>query len=172
MSSGDGSIDNKCASIAKLRQLTAENPLINRQMAQTPAFNMDFDVPFIAGAANSLKTVYFHRLFKPMVTIGPRIVDLRHYMWRHEILEALLVLFFGYSYDDKPDAAHEFGNLAEELALEADGISYTAYNAKIDIQVKVIDKAPIVRCPPDLLLYPYQNSPGILAKIQRAQAHG
>lgn len=168
MSSGDGSIDNKLASVEKLREIVASHPFIAKQMDRQPEYNDDYDIPFVAGACYSLQRVYFHRLLKPKVTIGARIVDLRDFMWRHELLEAMLVMLLHYTYD----AAHEFGNLAEALALRDANISYDAYNAKIDVQVKLIEKAPIVRVPHDLLLYPYRNSPTIFREIRKAQASG
>lgn len=123
-----------------------------------------WDIPFLCGISKDGDTGYVHRA---LVWVDHDPTDFEVAMG-HERGE-LFMIRLGWKYA----RAHEVGNVCEQElhSILEPRDTFTRYNERIEKHADAIEARPILRCPPDLALYPYAGNKGILQEIKYAQRY-
>ncbi|RWB51033.1 hypothetical protein [Mesorhizobium sp.] len=113
----------------------------------------DFDIPYIAGYSRDGATIYIDRHMPRTMEWRSARVRLTPFLITHEIVEKALLDELRLHYLH----AHQIALRAERDAVQAAGLSWTAYQAVNKKNEKPISKEKLKRVPKDLDLTPYRD---------------
>ncbi|HUW98559.1 MAG TPA: hypothetical protein VMV40_06920 [Acidiferrobacter sp.] len=130
----------------------------------------DYDIPYLAGYSQNGQTIYIDRHLPLSFTNKGRTVQVDRYLILHEAVEKSLIDELGLHYLH----AHQIATRAEESAVRADRISWTAYDAFMQKYVKAIGDERLTHVPADLDLKPYrdEHDRDLMARMQKAETDG
>ncbi len=111
------------------------------------------DIPYLAGYSQDGKTIYIDRHLPKTFSFGGKEVAVDRYLILHEIVEKSLIDEAALHYLH----AHQIATRAEEAAVRADGILWSAYDRFMQRYVKTIGSEQLKRVPADLDLKPYRD---------------
>ncbi|MEO9214662.1 MAG: hypothetical protein ABI227_03285 [Rhodanobacter sp.] len=113
----------------------------------------EHDIPFLAGYSRDGKTIYIDRYLPKSFTFRDRPIEVDRFLILHEEVEKTLIEQLGLHYLH----AHQIAIRAEEAAVNAERITWTAYDRFMQKYVKSIDDERMTRVPADLELKPYRD---------------
>ena len=115
--------------------------------------NTKFDIPYVAGYSKDGKTIFIDKDVPSKVAINGRSYDLDRYLIIHETVEKSLMEQLDLDYF----FAHQIALRVEQQAVEADGLSWAAYDQATQKLIKEDAFKKITCCPRDLDLAPYAD---------------
>lgn len=126
-----------------------------------------YDIPYLAGYSLDGKTVYIDRHLPATFTYRGKKVSVDRYLILHETVEKTLIDELGLHYLH----AHQIATRAEEAAVRADKISWSAYDRFMQKYVKQVGSERLKRVPRDLDLKPYrdEHDRDLLVRLQAAE---
>lgn len=130
------------------------------------ALDRSHDIPYLAGYSRDGKTIYIDRHLPKSFRYRGKQVAVDRYLILHEIVEKALIDEAALHYLH----AHQIATRAEEAAVRADGILWSAYDRFMQRYVKTIGSERLKRVPADLDLKPYRDEHDrqLLADMARA----
>ena len=111
------------------------------------------DIPYLAGYSTDGKVIYIDRHMPRMMRYEGRDVDTDRYLILHEEVEKTLIDQLNLHYLH----AHQIASRAEQAAVRAAGISWSAYDDFMHKNVKHIGDERLTKVPADLDLKPYRD---------------
>ncbi|MHB1951371.1 MAG: hypothetical protein ACYCQK_07840 [Acidiferrobacteraceae bacterium] len=132
------------------------------------ALDRRHDIPYLAGYSMDGKTIYIDRHLPATFRYRDKQVAVDRYLILHEIVEKALIDEAGLHYLH----AHQIATRAEEAAVRADGVLWSAYDRFMQRYVKTIGSERLKQVPADLDLKPYRDEHDrqLLADMARASA--
>ncbi len=129
-----------------------------------------YDIPYLAGYSQDGKTIYIDRHLPDTFSYRGRKVPVDRYLILHESVEKTLIDELNLHYLH----AHQIATRAEEAAVRADRILWSAYDRFMQRFVKTIGDESLTRVPTDLDLKPYrdEHDKDLIARMQLAEATG
>lgn len=115
--------------------------------------NTDYDIPYLAGYSVDGKTVYIDRDVPECITIENRLLSTYRFLILHEAVEKALIDQLQLRYQD----AHQIALRIEKAAIEANGISWRAYDNYMQHLISSTANKFITSVPIDLDLKPYYD---------------
>jgi len=113
----------------------------------------EHDIPYLAGYSQDGKTIYIDRHLPKSFTFRGRTVEVDRFLILHEEVEKTLIDQLGLHYLH----AHQIATRAEEAAVNAERITWKAYDRFMQKYVKSIGDERLTRVPADLDLKPYRD---------------
>ena len=113
----------------------------------------DHDIPYLAGYSTDGKTIYIDRHLPKSFVFRGRTVDVDRFLILHEEVEKTLIDQLGLHYLH----AHQIATRAEEAAVNAERITWAAYDRFMQKYVKSIGDERLTKVPADLDLKPYRD---------------
>lgn len=111
------------------------------------------DIPYLAGYSKDGKTIYIDRHLPKSFTFRGRTVEVDRFLILHEEVEKTLIDQLGLHYLH----AHQIATRAEEAAVNAERITWAAYDRFMQKYVKSVGDERLTRVPADLDLKPYRD---------------
>ncbi len=129
-----------------------------------------YDIPYLAGYSQDGKTIYIDRHLPDTFSYRGKKVPVDRYLILHESVEKTLIDELNLHYLH----AHQIATRAEEAAVRADRILWSAYDRFMQRYVKTIGDESLTRVPTDLDLKPYrdEHDKDLIARMQLAEATG
>jgi hypothetical protein len=154
-----------------LRRVAASrfaDPRVKLALTRAHGIDQSFDIAYVAGISNDLRTLYVDRHFPLHDFDGAG--DVTDELWLHECGEALFILLWRDSYF----RAHKLITCVEHDLVVARGVGWNGYKAAFDVWDKRDEHEKIIRSPPDLFLEPYKQSGDwlLLKRIQDTMSNG
>ncbi|HEY1588189.1 MAG TPA: hypothetical protein VGG00_00550 [Rhodanobacter sp.] len=113
----------------------------------------EHDIPYLAGYSQDGKTIYIDRHLPKSFTFRGRTVEVDRFLILHEEVEKTLIDQLGLHYLH----AHQIATRAEEAAVNAERVTWKAYDRFMQKYVKSIGDERLVKVPADLDLKPYRD---------------
>jgi len=113
----------------------------------------EHDIPYLAGYGQDGKTIYIDRHLPRSFTFRGRTIEVDRFLILHEEVEKTLIDQLGLHYLH----AHQIATRAEEAAVNAERITWAAYDRFMQKYVKSIGDERLVKVPADLDLKPYRD---------------
>ena len=113
----------------------------------------EHDIPYLAGYSQDGKTIYIDRHLPKSFTFRGRTVEVDRFLILHEEVEKTLIDQLGLHYLH----AHQIATRAEEAAVNAERITWKAYDRFMQKYVKSIGDERLTKVPADLDLKPYRD---------------
>lgn len=113
----------------------------------------EHDIPYLAGYSQDGKTIYIDRHLPKSFTFRGRTIEVDRFLILHEEVEKTLIDQLGLHYLH----AHQIATRAEEAAVNAERITWKAYDRFMQKYVKSIGDERLTRVPDDLDLKPYRD---------------
>jgi hypothetical protein len=113
----------------------------------------DHDIPYLAGYSVDGKTIYIDRHLPKSFVFRGRTVDVDRFLILHEEVEKTLIDQLGLHYLH----AHQIATRAEEAAVNAERVTWAAYDRFMQKYVKSIGDERLTKVPADLDLKPYRD---------------
>jgi hypothetical protein len=113
----------------------------------------EHDIPYLAGYSQDGKTIYIDRHLPKTFTFRGRTVEVDRFLILHEEVEKTLIDQLGLHYLH----AHQIATRAEEAAVNAQRITWAAYDRFMQKYVKAIGDERLAKVPEDLDLKPYRD---------------
>lgn len=113
----------------------------------------EHDIPYLAGYSKDGKTIYIDRHLPESFTFRGRTIEVDRFLILHEEVEKTLIDQLGLHYLH----AHQIATRAEEAAVNAERITWAAYDRFMQKYVKSIGDERLVKVPADLDLKPYRD---------------
>lgn len=111
------------------------------------------DIPYLAGYSNDGKIIYIDRHMPRYLKFRGREYDCDRFLILHEEVEKTLIDQLDLHYLH----AHQIATRAEQAAVRACGLSWTAYDNFMQKNVKKIGDERLKKVPADLDLKPYRD---------------
>lgn len=111
------------------------------------------DIPYLAGYSKDGKTIYIDRHLPSSFTFRGRTIEVDRFLILHEEVEKTLIDQLGLHYLH----AHQIATRAEEAAVNAERITWAAYDCFMQKYVKSIGDERLSEVPADLDLKPYRD---------------
>lgn len=137
-----------------------------RAIRQRTRIDRAHDIPYLAGYSRDGKTIYIDRHMPKSFAGKGRRISTDRFLLVHEAVEKALIQMLGLHYQH----AHQIALRAEQAAVRAEGIEWTAYDAFMQRYIKQIGDERLARVPADLDQTPYRDEHDF-ALLQRMQAH-
>ncbi|SFS03586.1 hypothetical protein SAMN05216570_1731 [Dyella sp. OK004] len=116
-------------------------------------FDRNHDIPYLAGYSKDGKTIYIDRHLPKSFTFRGRKVEVDRFLILHEEVEKTLIDQLGLHYLH----AHQIATRAEEAAVNAERVTWAAYDRFMQKYVKSIGDERLAKVPADLDLKPYRD---------------
>jgi hypothetical protein len=113
----------------------------------------EHDIPYLAGYSQDGKTIYIDRHLPKSFTFRGRTIEVDRFLILHEEVEKTLIDQLGLHYLH----AHQIATRAEEAAVNAQRITWKAYDRFMQKYVKAIGDERLAKVPADLDLKPYRD---------------
>ncbi|MGC1547696.1 MAG: hypothetical protein WA777_04145 [Rhodanobacter sp.] len=113
----------------------------------------DHDIPYLAGYSVDGKTIYIDRHLPKTFSFRGRTVEVDRFLILHEEVEKTLIDQLGLHYLH----AHQIATRAEEAAVNAQRVTWAAYDRFMQKYVKAIGDERLTKVPVDLDLKPYRD---------------
>ena len=113
----------------------------------------EHDIPYLAGYSQDGKTIYIDRHLPRSFTFRGRTIEVDRFLILHEEVEKTLIDQLGLHYLH----AHQIATRAEEAAVNAERITWKAYDRFMQKYVKSIGDERLTKVPADLDLKPYRD---------------
>ena len=129
-----------------------------------------YDVPYLAGYSQDGRTIYIDRHLPEIFSYQGKKIAVDRYLILHETVEKTLIDELDLHYLH----AHQIATRAEEAAVRADRILWSAYDRFMQRYVKSIGDERLTRVPDDLDFKPYrdEHDKDLIARMQVAEAAG
>lgn len=129
-----------------------------------------FDIPYLAGYSQDGKTIYIDRHLPEIFSYRGKKVAVDRYLILHETVEKTLIDELDLHYLH----AHQIATRAEEAAVRADRVLWSAYDRFMQRYVKSIGDERLTKVPEDLDFKPYrdEHDRDLIARMQMAEAAG
>ncbi|WP_426664733.1 hypothetical protein [Rhodanobacter aciditrophus] len=111
------------------------------------------DIPYLAGYSRDGKTIYIDRHLPRSFTFRGRTIEVDRFLILHEEVEKTLIDQLGLHYLH----AHQIATRAEEAAVNAQRVTWKAYDRFMQKYVKSIGDERLRKVPADLDLKPYRD---------------
>ncbi len=112
-----------------------------------------YDIPYLAGYSTDGLSIFIDRhMPKSFVCRGRRVMTDR-FLIMHEAVEKSLIQLLGMHYLH----AHQIALHAEQAAVQADGIQWSAYDSFMQQHIKEIGDERLTKVPETLDLTPYKD---------------
>jgi hypothetical protein len=111
------------------------------------------DIPYLAGYSRDGKVIYIDRHMPKVMRYQGRDIDTDRYLILHEEVEKTLIDRLNLHYLH----AHQIALRAEQAAVRAAGISWSAYDDFMQKNVKLVGDERLTKVPADLDLKPYRD---------------
>jgi len=116
-------------------------------------FDRRHDIPYLAGYSLDGKTIYIDRHMPKSFKFRGRTIETDRFLILHEEVEKTLMDQLGLHYLH----AHQIATRAEEAAVRAAGVEWSAYDRFMQKFVKRIGDERLTKVPKDLDLKPYRD---------------
>ena len=126
----------------------------------------EHDIPYLAGYSRDGKTIYIDRHLPKSFTFRGHTIEVDRFLILHEEVEKTLIDQLGLHYLH----AHQIATRAEEAAVNAQRITWKAYDRFMQKYVKAIGDERLQKVPTDLDLKPYRDYHDY-ELMQRMEAH-
>ena len=113
----------------------------------------EHDIPYLAGYSQDGKTIYIDRHLPKSFTFRGRTVEVDRFLILHEEVEKTLIDQLGLHYLH----AHQIATRAEEAAVNAQRVTWKAYDRFMQKYVKSSGDERLQKVPADLDLKPYRD---------------
>ena len=113
----------------------------------------EHDVPYLAGYSRDGKTIYIDRHLPKSFTFRGRTIEVDRFLILHEEVEKTLIDQLDLHYLH----AHQIATRAEEAAVNAQRVTWKAYDRFMQKYVKSIGDERLQKVPADLDLKPYRD---------------
>jgi hypothetical protein len=113
----------------------------------------EHDIPYLAGYSKDGKTIYIDRHLPKSFSFRGRKVEVDRFLILHEEVEKTLIDQLGLHYLH----AHQIATRAEEAAVNAERVTWKAYDRFMQKYVKSIGDERLAKVPADLDLKPYRD---------------
>lgn len=110
-----------------------------------------YDIPYLAGYSLDGHTIFIDRHMPKSFVYRSRRVMTDRFLIVHEAVEKSLIQLLGMHYLP----AHQIALHAEQAAVRAEGVTWEAYDAFMQDNIKVIGDETLSRVPSNLDLTPY-----------------
>ena len=149
-------------SLREVAQRRLSDPRAQLALERDHDIDQSYDIAYIAGISNDLRTLYVDRHF-PLHNFDDA-GDVSDELWLHECGEALFILIWGDHYLQ----AHHMITVVEHDLVVQRGVNWHGYSSSFDLYDKRDTHEKILRSPADLFLRPYVDSGDfvLLARIQ------
>ncbi len=127
----------------------------------------DHDIPYLAGYSLDGRTIYIDRHLPEHFSYRGRKVAVDRYLILHESVEKTLIDELDLHYLH----AHQIATRAEEAAVRADRILWSAYDRFMQRFVKEIGDERLTDVPADLDMKPYrdEHDKDLMARMEKAE---
>ncbi len=127
------------------------------------------DIPYLAGYSQDGGTIYIDRHLPETFSHRGRKVAVDRYLILHEAVEKTLIDELNLHYLH----AHQIATRAEEAAVRADRILWSAYDRFMQLYVKDIGDERLTKVPGDLDLKPYrdEHDKELIARMEVAEGN-
>ena len=126
----------------------------------------EHDIPYLAGYSRDGKTIYIDRHLPKSFTFRGHTIEVDRFLILHEEVEKTLIDQLGLHYLH----AHQIATRAEEAAVNAQRVTWKAYDRFMQKYVKAIGDERLQKVPSDLDLKPYRDYHDY-ELMQRMEAH-
>lgn len=116
-------------------------------------FDRSHDIPYLAGYSKDGKTIYIDRHLPKSFMFRGRKVEVDRFLILHEEVEKTLIDQLGLHYLH----AHQIATRAEEAAVNAERVTWAAYDRFMQKYVKSVGDERLTKVPADLDLKPYRD---------------
>jgi len=116
-------------------------------------FDRNHDIPYLAGYSKDGKTIYIDRHLPKSFMFRGRKVEVDRFLILHEEVEKTLIDQLGLHYLH----AHQIATRAEEAAVNAERVTWAAYDRFMQKYVKSVGDERLSKVPADLDLKPYRD---------------
>ncbi|MFC4762612.1 hypothetical protein [Dyella koreensis] len=116
-------------------------------------FDRNHDIPYLAGYSKDGKTIYIDRHLPKSFMFRGRKVEVDRFLILHEEVEKTLIDQLGLHYLH----AHQIATRAEEAAVNAERVTWAAYDRFMQKYVKSVGDERLTKVPADLDLKPYRD---------------
>jgi hypothetical protein len=113
----------------------------------------EHDIPYLAGYSQDGKTIYIDRHLPKSFTFRGRTIEVDRFLILHEEVEKTLIDQLGLHYLH----AHQIATRAEEAAVNAQRVTWKAYDRFMQKYVKSVGDERLRKVPADLDLKPYRD---------------
>ena len=113
----------------------------------------EHDIPYLAGYSQDGKTIYIDRHLPKSFTFRGRTIEVDRFLILHEEVEKTLIDQLGLHYLH----AHQIATRAEEAAVNAQRVTWKAYDRFMQKYVKSVGDERLQKVPADLDLKPYRD---------------
>ncbi len=113
----------------------------------------EHDIPYLAGYRQDGKTIYIDRHLPKSFTFRGRTIEVDRFLILHEEVEKTLIDQLGLHYLH----AHQIATRAEEAAVNAQRVTWKAYDRFMQKYVKSVGDEHLQKVPADLDLKPYRD---------------
>jgi hypothetical protein len=113
----------------------------------------EHDIPYLAGYSRDGKTIYIDRHLPKSFTFRGRTIEVDRFLILHEEVEKTLIDQLDLHYLH----AHQIATRAEEAAVNAQRVTWKAYDRFMQKYVKSIGDERLQKVPADLDLKPYRD---------------
>lgn len=148
---------------AKIDAILAR-PDVQREVSAPREIDRSHDVPYLADSSKDGGTTFIDKDVPKSVKIGGKEADPSKYLNIHEQTEHALMTIGKMAYED----AHSIATRKEREAVEADGLSWKAYEAVMDGYLDHTEHEKGKNFPPALYLKPYPHDKQKI--MERAEA--
>ena len=132
--------------------LTQDHAL-NAILRRVKNLDRHHDIPYLAGYSKDGKTIYIDRHLPESFTFRGRTVGVDRFLILHEEAEKTLIDQLGLHHLH----AHQIATRAEEAAVNAERITWAAYDRFMQKYVKSMGDERLTKVPADLDLKPYRD---------------
>lgn len=126
----------------------------------------EHDIPYLAGYSQDGKTIYIDRHLPKSFTFRGRTIEVDRFLILHEEVEKTLIDQLDLHYLH----AHQIATRAEEAAVNAQRVTWKAYDRFMQKYVKSVGDERLQKVPEDLDLKPYRDYHDY-DLMQRMEAH-
>lgn len=113
----------------------------------------EHDIPYLAGYSQDGKTIYIDRHLPKSFSFRGRTIEVDRFLILHEEVEKTLIDQLGLHYLH----AHQIATRAEEAAVNAQRVTWKAYDRFMQKYVKSVGDERLQKVPADLDLKPYRD---------------
>jgi hypothetical protein len=179
-------LDDHIISDWEYNRLRQTHPKIGLALNTKPRFSHRYRLPYLAGISQDGQMVYIDKdlpekiHFKlasnmpvwyadpedPNPKEGYRLLEPRKFLRIHEVVEWVMVVKYGRTYEN----AHHIANTAERQSVENHGLDWSLYNSAYEpflSKDELADFKGVDEPPPDLALYPYGSNSAFRAYLKR-----
>jgi hypothetical protein len=137
--------------------------VVNALRRRVRKVDHSYDIPYIAGYSSDARTIYIDRHLPRSFRSFFKRLFVTPFLLTHEIVEKALLDELKLHYLH----AHQIALRTEQAAVEAAGVSWTAYEGFMKKHEKSIQDETLQRVPPDLDLTPYRDEEdfGLLRRL-------